>query len=225
MHYYKKHIGDYNTKAGRLSMLQHGAYTLLIDSCYDREKFPTLEEALDWTWASSKEEMEAVEFVLSKFFDLVDGVYVQKRIKEEVEKYHQNAETNKRIAIEREAKRKGKSTNRERTVNEPPPNQEPLTINQEPLKDKAKAKRFSPPSKEDAALYFAEIGNQDANLEAEKFVDYWSSIGWMRNRTKMKDWKASARTWNKNNFGAGNETRKRIATFDDKDTYNLDADF
>lgn len=131
MHYFKMNIGDYAKKAGRLSMLEHGAYTLLIHACYDRERFPTLEDAIDWCWARTKEEKDAVEFVLSKFFDLVDGVYIQNRIQEEIDKYHENALTNKRIATEREKNRKNKT----RTVNEPcesvnvaPPNQEPLTI-------------------------------------------------------------------------------------------------
>lgn len=114
-------------------MLQHGSYTLLIDACYDREQFPTLEEAIEWTWASTTEEIEAVKFVLRKFFILQDGVYIQNRIQEEIEEYHTKAETNKRIANDRETKRKEKDTNRERTVNEPPPNHKPLTINQEPL--------------------------------------------------------------------------------------------
>ena len=134
MHYYKKNIGDYAKKAGRLTMLQHGAYTLLLDACYDREQFPTLEDAIEWTWASTKEEIEAVEFVLKKFFLLTDGKYVQNRISEELEKYHANSETNKRIAMEREAKRKEKSTKRAPSVNEPPPNQEPRTINHKPKK-------------------------------------------------------------------------------------------
>ena len=60
MHYYKKNIGDYHKKAGRLSMLEHGAYTLLLDACYDRERFPTLEDAMDWTWARTEEEMAAL---------------------------------------------------------------------------------------------------------------------------------------------------------------------
>lgn len=129
MHYYKKNIGDYAKKAGRLTMLQHGSYTLLLDACYDREKFPTLDEAIEWTWASTEEEVEAVTFVLKKFFVLEDGVYVQNRIREELENFHNNSETNKRIAIEREAKRKSKSTDREQSVNESPPNQEPITNN------------------------------------------------------------------------------------------------
>jgi len=134
MHYYKRNLGDYAKKTGRLTMLQHGAYTLLIDACYDREVFPTLEQAIDWTWASTEAEIDSVKFVLSRFFKLSsDGQYVQDRILEELLQYHKNADTNKRIAIERETKRKEKSTNRVQTVDEPPPNQEPLTINQEPL--------------------------------------------------------------------------------------------
>jgi len=133
VHYYKKNIGDYAKKAGRLTMLQHGAYTLLLDSCYDREVFPTLEDAIEWTWASTKEEIEAVEFVLKKFFLLQNGRYVQNRISEELEKYHANSETNKRIAKEREAKRKENSTKRAPIVNEAPPNHKPITNNQEPI--------------------------------------------------------------------------------------------
>jgi uncharacterized phage protein (TIGR02220 family) len=132
MHYYKRNIGDYHKKAGRLSMLQHGAYNLLIDSCYDREKFPTLEEAIEWTWASTTEEIEAVEFVLKRFFVLNGDVYEQDRILEEVEKYQSKSETNKRIAREREANRRKESTKRAQGVDEAPPNQEPRTKNQEP---------------------------------------------------------------------------------------------
>lgn len=144
MHYYKRNIGDYHKKAGRLSILQHGAYTLLIDACYDREVFPTMEDAIDWVWASSDVEVDAVKFVLKKFFIEEDGFYIQSRIQEDLDKYHVNSLTNKRIAIEREKKKKQtkgkvKSTKREPTVNdkadlpnEAPPNQEPRTINQEP---------------------------------------------------------------------------------------------
>ena len=112
MHYYKRNLGDYAKKAGRLSMLQHGAYTLLIDACYDREQFPTMAEAIDWTWASSTAEVEAVEFVLRKFFTLDGDRFVQKRIQEEISEYRVKAEVNARIAQERETKRKEKSTKR-----------------------------------------------------------------------------------------------------------------
>lgn len=140
MHYYKRNLGDYAKKAGRLSMLEHGAYTLLMDAIYDREIFPTLEEALDWAWARDEAEVAAVKFVLTKFFELQnDGRYVQKRIQDELMDYKAKAETNARIAKQREEKRKSKNE-ASRTVHEPceekhepPPNHKPLTINQEPI--------------------------------------------------------------------------------------------
>lgn len=128
-------------------MLQHGAYTLLMDSCYDRERFPTMEEAIDWTWASTQAEVEAVQFVLSKFFVLENGIYVQKHIQEELELYRKKSETNKRIAIERETKRKGTVTNRAHIVHDEETNrhltnnQEPLTIIKEPHTPKGARKK------------------------------------------------------------------------------------
>ena len=88
MHYYERNIGDYHRKAGRLNILQHGVYNLLIDSCYDRERFPTLDEAIDWVWAESEEEIDAVKFVLKKFFKLNEqGLYIQGHIEEDLIKY------------------------------------------------------------------------------------------------------------------------------------------
>ncbi|MDP7921557.1 YdaU family protein [Acinetobacter baumannii] len=90
MHYYERNIGDYYRKAGRLNILQHGVYNLLMDACYDRESFPTLEEAIEWVWAETEEEIDAVKFVLKKFFKLNDdGVYVQTHIEEELCRYRE----------------------------------------------------------------------------------------------------------------------------------------
>lgn len=141
MHYYKRNLGDYAKKAGRLSMLQHGAYTLLIDACYDREQFPTRDDAIEWTWASSAAEIEAVEFVLRKFFVLEGEIYIQKRIQEEIDLYHAKSEKNARIATGRHAKRTENDAKRTPIASETSPqkceslpNQEPLTKNQEPNK-------------------------------------------------------------------------------------------
>lgn len=136
MHYFKRNIGDYHKKAGRLTMLEHGAYTLLLDACYDRERFPTPEEAIDWCWARNKEETDAVELVLRKFFELVDGRYVQTRIQEEISAYQATALKNKEIAEKREAT---KRTKRAPVVHEActdghlTKNHKPLTTNQEPI--------------------------------------------------------------------------------------------
>jgi len=104
----------------------------------DREEFPTLEQAHEWTWASTEAEVDAVKFVLNRFFMLHDdGRYIQDRILTELLNNQKNADTNKRIADEREAKRRGNNTNRVQIVDEATPNQEPLTINHKPIKEKA----------------------------------------------------------------------------------------
>jgi uncharacterized protein YdaU (DUF1376 family) len=207
MHYYKRNLGDYAKKCGRLTMLQHGAYTLLIDSCYDREVFPTLEQAIEWTWASTEQEIEAVKFVLSRFFKLSDdGTYVQDRILSELLEYHAKADTNKRIAIERETKRKQGSTNRAPDVNEPPPNHKPITNNQEPVidaapKGTAKAKRLSsdwqlPKAWGDWTMENMGWEANSVRLEADKFKDFWIAKSG-RDATK-NDWEATWRNWCRN---------------------------
>lgn len=90
MQFYTRHIGDYYKKASRLTPLQHGVYNLLMDACYDREAFPTRDEAVEWVWASTPEEVQAVDFVLQRFFKQGgDGRWVQNRIADELEAYRE----------------------------------------------------------------------------------------------------------------------------------------
>ena len=35
-------------------------------------------------------------------------------------------------------------------------------------------------------------------FDAQKFVDYYTSNGWMVGRNRMKDWRAAVRTWLRN---------------------------
>ena len=200
MHYYKRNLGDYAKKAGRLTMLQHGAYTLLIDSCYDREVFPTLEQALEWTWASTEAEVEAVKFVLSRFFVLdKEGCFVQDRILQELLHYHKNADTNKRIADEREAKRRENSTKRVQSVNEATPNHKPLTINQEPKEKKTLGKRLANDlvlPREWRDFCVQERPELHPTQTFEKFRDYW--IAQAGQKGVKLDWFATWRNWVRN---------------------------
>lgn len=41
------------------------------------------------------------------------------------------------------------------------------------------------------------IKEKDLNVDAEYFLDYYDSNGWMVGKSKMKDWKATARRWNR----------------------------
>jgi hypothetical protein len=55
-----------------------------------------------------------------------------------------------------------------------------------------KPTRFSPPSLEDVKEYCQERGNR---VDAQRFVDHYSSNGWKVGRNPMRDWKAAVRTW------------------------------
>lgn len=52
--------------------------------------------------------------------------------------------------------------------------------------------RFTPPSVEEVKAYCEEAG---ISVDAQHFVDYYESNGWIVGKTKMKDWKATARNW------------------------------
>ena len=60
-----------------------------------------------------------------------------------------------------------------------------------------KAKRFIPPSLAEVQAYCIERNNF---VDAEKFINHYTSNGWMVGKNKMKDWKAAIRTWEKSDF-------------------------
>lgn len=57
-------------------------------------------------------------------------------------------------------------------------------------------RRFTKPTVQEVADYCKERKN---TIDAESFVDYFESSGWIKaNGQKVKDWKATIRTWEKN---------------------------
>lgn len=55
-------------------------------------------------------------------------------------------------------------------------------------------KKFIKPTKEEIEQYCTE---NNYNVDAEKFIDYYDSNGWIVGKTKMKDWKATVRGWHR----------------------------
>ena len=53
---------------------------------------------------------------------------------------------------------------------------------------------FKKPTLEEVQEYCRERGN---TIDAEYFIDYYESKGWLVGKTKMKDWKAAIRLWEK----------------------------
>lgn len=75
-----------------------------------------------------------------------------------------------------------------------------------------KRKRFVPPTLEEVRSYCQERKN---NVNPEKFIDHYTSNGWMVGRNKMKDWKAAVRTWERNSYSEPKEDK----SYDSDDFY------
>lgn len=59
----------------------------------------------------------------------------------------------------------------------------------------SKEKSFVPPSVENVREYCQEGGYK---VDAECFVNFYESKGWMVGKNRMKDWKAAVRNWSRN---------------------------
>lgn len=59
---------------------------------------------------------------------------------------------------------------------------------------KEPSKRFAPPTQEQVFEYMQERDFAHRK-EADSFVNFYESKGWMVGRSKMKDWKAAVRNW------------------------------
>ena len=82
------------------------------------------------------------------------------------------------------------------------------------LRKEREKKGFSPPTVDEVRAYATESGY---HIDAEKFVDYYSSVGWKVGKGKsMKDWKASVRNWaRRDKEEQTQKERKKGVTHDD----------
>jgi hypothetical protein len=75
--------------------LEHGAYTLLLDRLYGSEKPIPQADVYRVTRAVTKPEREAVDSVLTEFFDCEDDAWSHSRVSEELEKAAEAADKNR----------------------------------------------------------------------------------------------------------------------------------
>lgn len=86
--------------------------------------------------------------------------------------------------------------------------------NNKPNKKQQIKEQFTPPSLEDVAEYCKERNN---NIDAMQFIDYYSARGWrFNNGGKMKDWRATVRTWERRNYSSNSEHKDLFSDCDKK---------
>ena len=72
--------------------------------------------------------------------------------------------------------------------------------------------KFSPPTVNEVKTYCQEQGY---SVDAERFVSYYESNGWMVGRNKMKNWQVAVRNWN------GKEQKGNGKTEPEKPTWTV----
>ncbi len=103
MHKYLRHLGDYAKDTKHLSMIEHGAYNLMLDFCYASEKPLPADEKVLFRLCSAfeKAEQKAVLMVRDEFFAFMEDGWVQKRVLEEIADYKDKAAKAARAADKR----------------------------------------------------------------------------------------------------------------------------
>lgn len=65
--------------------------------------------------------------------------------------------------------------------------------------------KFRPPTVDEIAAYCQERSN---GIDPQRFFDYNEARGWMLGKSKMKDWKATVRTWERGDNASDPSTSK-----------------
>lgn len=76
---------------------------------------------------------------------------------------------------------------------------------------------FRPPTVEEVRAYCDEKGYA---VDPSRFVDFYESKGWMVGKSKMKDWKASVRNWQRSNAGVPQSRKNSFNDFSQR-TYDM----
>ena len=103
MNFFKLYIGDYQRDTAHLSIAEHGAYMLMLQHYYATEKpLPSGKALHRMLRAQDKTEREAIDSVATQFWLTTDDGLVNDRADVEITKAAAQADTNARIARERE---------------------------------------------------------------------------------------------------------------------------
>ncbi len=204
MHYYSFNIGDYFSHTSHLDQLEDLAYRRMLDYCYLNEIGLPENKSEIGRLIRMRTDSDCIANVLREFFTLEDGVYYNKRVEVDIQAYREKSKKAANSANVRWAKTKGRlDANALRPKCEGNANHKPITNNQEPVTKKQSNKRFTPPSIQEVTEYCLERKN---SVDPATFIDHYETNGWMRGKTKIKDWKACVRTWEKNANEKGNRS-------------------
>jgi uncharacterized protein YdaU (DUF1376 family) len=131
MHYYQFNIGDYASHTRHLDLDEDLAYRRLLDMYYLHERPLNADSAVVAKQIGMREKVQVVQDVLNEFFQLGEEGWVNDRADKEIKHFHSKIE---------QASRAGKASaerrsNARSTDAQPTNKQEPITNNQETIKE------------------------------------------------------------------------------------------
>lgn len=220
MNYYPFHIGDYSAHTARLSLIEDLAYRRMLDVYYLSER-PFNGCSTDVAREiGMPEHIQAVEYILSKFFQKTETGYSNKRCDDEIARFNAKKEQASRAGKASGVQRafNGRSTgaaNNSTSVGKSATGVQPTITNnhnQEPItnEDQKTCAPQSDTKTKRASRLAADFvmadewkaeGRRvnpaiDVDFEASKFIDFWHAKSG-KDAAKL-DWLATWRNWCRN---------------------------
>ena len=189
---------DFLTGTLLMSMEQKGKFITLL--CIQHQKGHLSEKDMLHICGSYDED------VFTKFQKDEQGKFYNIRLEEEVGKRKAYSESRRNNRKKKEDMNNTSLSYVEHMENE---------NENENLIEKKKVARFQKPTIEQLKEYMSEQGMNDI---AENWLNHYEANGWMVGKNKMKDWKASVRTWKinqKNNSATPQVVHKKVFTLSD----------
>ena len=179
---------DFLTGTLLMSMEQKGKFITLL--CIQHQKGHMSERDMLQICGTYDED------IFDKFQKDSDGKFFNVRLEQEVDKRKSYSESRRN-----NRKKKDDVINISDTYVEHMENE---NENENTIKEK-KVVQFKKPSFEEVKAYMSELKMNDLS---EQWFNHYEAIGWMIGKNKMKDWKASVRTWKANQ--KNNTTNQQI---------------
>jgi hypothetical protein len=189
---------DFLTGTLLMSMEQKGKFITLL--CIQHQKGHLSEKDMLHICGSYDED------VFTKFQKDEQGKFYNIRLEEEVDKRKAYSESRRNNRKKKEDMNNTSSSYVQHMENE---------NENENLIEKKKVARFQKPTIEQLKEYMREQGMNDI---AENWLNHYEANGWMVGKVKMKDWKASVRTWKinqKNNSATPQVVHKKVFNLSD----------
>lgn len=192
MHYYQFNIGDYIKQTVHLTPMEDICYRRLLDMYYETEQPIPIET--DRVSRRLRLDTELVNSVLNEFFILTENGWINARCEAEISAYHVKAKTARSNGkLGGRPKKTQPVSDRNPEATQDKANQEPLTINQEPLLKPLRRKSAPMPSGfklNEVSQAYAQDRKLNVSEELVAFANWHTAKG-----STFKDWQAAWRTW------------------------------